>query len=637
MQEILTPSEVSFFLKTLKIGVNDEFATCTRRPCVSLGCHENANSHVNSILISNDIEIITTSDNCILFECNRYYDVIALLTAENYGIKEKIHSHLIDFILNFQVHKVEDAEIIEKVGELWHKLKPYQKDDVRIGVSLDAVYLSMEMGLGKTICFLARAQFWKDNWPFLVICPRTLAHTWTNEIKQWVGEHVQIVIIESSKQLQKPLPKHDVLIVSYSLIRKDPNLQVLKNNYQIIVADESHNFKTRTAKQTLGAMQLFPTAKYKVLMSGTPFEKPSEMFSQIKLLYPDMYPKFHTPGKEGLQYAVQYCEPKKVRFGGMTQWEFNGYDNGEELGAMLSLFMIRQTKEEVLKFLPPKIRSCIILDPLTKAEYKEIEKEKGKEKKTWGPEQLEVKTFDFMESFRLTCTYKIPHVLKFIQEYLLDDLLKNDPSLKVLIFFHHQNMREQICELLTNKQISHFSIHGGTKRKNRDEFQDDFQKTDKFKIGVLSLKACNSGFTFTKSSTIFFAEILFGMEMSQSESRSHRIGQTKIVQIFYLLSPRTTDEIQWKIIQKKDREMTRIIDGEAREMKGKRIQSREISLDTMQLGKKLHQKADAPRIKFVTKRMMNNSANMPLVVNETSICNVEKIQTQTTLEQFFDK
>ena len=619
--EDLKQNQVAFYLKTLKLGENDEFSTCTRRPCVALYCHKNSRSFLNSLLVTHEIFLVYIGINYILFDVKHYEEAINLILEEEYEITQTIHDHLIQFINNFLVQPVPDDVIIERIGStLWNTLRPFQKDNVRFGVQLPGVYIASEMGLGKTICFLALFQFWIEDGPCLIIAPKTLSHTWSNEIKKWIGDHIRIVILASSKQLKKPVPDHDVLIVSYNLFAKPDVLKFLKHNYGIVVADEAHNLKTRTAQRTLGALELFPTAKHRVLLSGTPFSYFSELYSQMKLLYPNIYPKFHTPGKNDyLQYAVEYCNPKKYRCGQTTQWEYRGCEKADELSAMLSLFLIRQTQEEVLKFLPPKIRSCFVLDELTKKEYEEIKLQEKKETKLWGPEQLEVKSFDFMESFRLTCSYKIPHVLKFLQEYVIEDVLENNPGMKVLIFCHHSNMRESVCELLTSKKIEHFSIHGATKSNLRDQYQDDFQDSDKYRVAVLSLMACNSGFTFTRATIVIFTEILFSSTIHlQSECRAYRIGQTKPVHIYYCIEPHTTDILNWKIIQKKERDMTTVVDGAAREIKAKYVTSREVSLDTGFFGKEIARHDNQPkRTKVVTRRMLEQKQQEPKNEDET--------------------
>ena len=80
-------------------------------------------------------------------------------------------------------------------------------------------------------------------------------------------------------------------------------------------------------------------------------------------------------------------------------------------------------------------------------------------------------------------------VLKFVNQFVIDDLLKRNPDNRILIFAHHKIMRIEIENCLSKRGISYFSLHGSVSNKKRIEFEDDFQTTDKYRVGVLSIYA----------------------------------------------------------------------------------------------------------------------------------------------------
>jgi SWI/SNF-related matrix-associated actin-dependent regulator of chromatin subfamily A-like protein 1 len=296
-------------------------------------------------------------------------------------------------------------------------------------------------------------------------------------------------------------------------------------------------------------------------------------------LYPDIYPwyfnfKVEEPLMGRFDYARRYCDPKQYKARGITQWSFKGYDNPEELNAVLSTFMVRRRKEVILPFLPSKNRSCITLDPLKPKQYREIAKLLIEDRKRKEEEEkIENKNPEkFMKSFRLTCRYKIPNVIKFVKQHVIDNIMKEDPDVQILIFSHHVITREAIEECLTKHNISHFSLHGSTNFKKRAEYEHDFQNTKKYKVGVLSIYAACTGLTLTKASIVIFTELLFGPDiMFQAEDRVHRISQVNDVNILYLIEPKTTDDINWGLIKKKERESSNILDGKKNYISGRRI------------------------------------------------------------------
>jgi SNF2 family DNA or RNA helicase len=530
--------------------------------------------------------IQTTFSETEKYDCHFQIQPCDILSC--IAIFEKLKNDIPLLILDHMKKKVLSVPIesvAAKIGPLWSKLRDFQKTCVHFGVARERVYIGDAMGSGKTLQAIATCKYFEDDWPVLIVCPSILRNTWKNELQKWIGAAEEdIYIVHSSKSLKKVTPAHKFLIVSYSLIAKTVvEAYLKKTNYQVVILDEAHYIKSPKSKRSKAAIRIVDTSKIRILLSGTPFSYPCEMYQQIKALHPCIYPGYFNyrlgrpkPG-EKLMFANRYCHPEKKWQGRISRWSLQGYDRSEELNAVLSTFMIRRRKETILPHLPKKVRSCMVLDPLKKKEYSEISE-------LLKSEKSESRT-SFMASFRLTCKYKIPHVLKFIKKYIVDDLLKADPSLCVLIFSHHKLMREAVEDLLTKeKSVPFFSIYGGVSNEKRGEFEHDFQNTSKYRCGVLSIQAACTGLTLTRASVVVFTELLFGPDiMFQAEDRVHRISQTSNVNIFYLISPKTTDDINWGLIKKKERESSNILDGEVNHVVSQRLNMSECGADTLDL------------------------------------------------------
>ncbi len=522
-----------------------------------------------------------------------------LISVLNSPPLQSIPSVLLDFVSRTVPPSIPIETIRDTLSaSLWDALRPFQQTAVRFGVRRRRIMIADAMGSGKTLEALGIMKFFESEGPSLIVCPSILKHTWKSEIAHWLQSD-NCFVAKSSKQLIKELKTQNTYqywIVPYSLLTLNVDHLV---GFVTIVLDESHYIKHATSQRTKAALALISKARNRILLSGTPFSYPSEMFTQIQALYPQLYPRFFVkpdpfnqiPNPNPSDFASRYCEPTLNMFGG-NQYEFKGYQRREELHAILSQFVIRRRKEQLLPFLPPKNRVCITLPELTKSQYDEIAERMEKETRD--------KT-DFMASFRLTCAYKRPHVLEFIKSYIIENMLQSDENAAVLIFCHHSETRSELENLMKTQSISFFTISGSTSDEKRAQYQDEFQRTDKYRVGILSINAAGCGLTLTRAHVVVFAEILFGPDaMLQAEDRVHRMGQEKHVTIYYLLSPKTTDEIVWRLLCKKEKGASHVLDGEPHALHYTRFAHDE---EWTELNPKKRKSETMQPIRIVSKRM----------------------------------
>lgn len=555
-------SNVSFKLFAKKLGVEDD--TVTGRfghfvRVVSSGrCFPESILHHFGVERGNDRSFEITLDN--IFVC------IAKLEAVGFCVTDvpaaNVVHHINSATASFHDTEVTELDLEQKLGDVWSKLRSFQKVCVRFGCIMQKIYIADEMGTGKTLQSLAICKYFSNKWPVLVVCPSLIKNTWCMEITNWLGiQDERILRIRSGKDFQRLLTtEYDFCVVSYGLICK---MVPVRKKFRCVVIDECHYIKTASSQRTKACLAHLAGSEVRMMLSGTPFSYPCEMFTQIKGLYPDLYRRFFKPDcpKNNDCFANRYCQPKKL-WDRKWVYQFKGYDNQTELNAVLSTFMIRRKKRDVIKFLPQKIRIYHYLHELTKKQYREIELALKKEETELTATQQQRK---YLESFRLTCRYKIKGVITFLKQLLVENTeFKNR---KCLIFAHHTEMRKALRDFLEYEKLSFFVIDGSTSDSNRAQFEFEFQTQNKYQIAVLSITAACAGITLTKASCVIFTEIMFGPDMMlQAEDRAHRMGQTLPVDIIYLLQPKTTDVINMNLIQKKNRESTQIMEGEPDEM-----------------------------------------------------------------------
>jgi len=636
-------NNLSFVLRVRPVGF--EFDGVTQKKKTYVGIVGGDQKQIIEVLLKNEIQhtIIPKNDvftsEELFLEPKDMFTVIRLLEEEAWVIKEYPPFFVWKVISESEeIPQIDVSVLREKIGcEIWDKLHAYQQVGVQKMVQLKKSFNADEMGCGKTLQALITCQYYAEQWPVLISCPSSLKFTWKSEIMNWLQiPEKEIFVIGATKDLAKIPTNHKFLIISYNLLIRPVVIDYMKAHvYDVMILDESHYIKSLGSQRSNATLQVIANSNIRILLSGTPFNYPSEMYQQIKALNPTIYPwffnyrdsDFQEPGK--YYYATRYCKPAKVNFRNVESWVFKGYDRSEELNSVLNTFMVRRKKSDVLSQLPEKTRICITLPPLSAKEQKKVDsllqddstkkkkKEKGEkkekvEKKFQFQEQSREK---YMEAFRLSSQFKTPHVIEFIKDQVIGDLLKENKHMKVLIFFHHQNMMESIRELLQEKEIKFFLIDGSTPPIKRQEYVDSFQNTNKYNIALLSITAASTGLTLTAASTVIFSEVLFGPDLHlQAESRSDRMGQKNMVNIFYLIQAKSTDEINFGLIKKKERESSRIIDGKASHIESTRYDHGTQMKEMMNKKKRSRTDGDSQEEETVKRpRVVVNRRALPVV------------------------
>ncbi|CAH1406640.1 unnamed protein product [Nezara viridula] len=438
----------------------------------------------------------------------------------------KIFSNPSNFTVN---HKEVDISRIEPA--LLNSLFPFQKEGIQFGVSKGGrCLIADEMGLGKTIQALGIADYYRDEWPLLVVCPSSMRFQWEEEIRRnlpRVPSYLIYVLTSSKDEFERA----KVVILSYDLMGTKKDL--LKSyGFGVMILDECHSLKSIKTKRTKAAFELVAKCKRVILLSGTPaLSRPAELFTQIKALQPTLF-------KDMIEFGIRYCEGKQDRFG----WNFNGSSNLEELKTILEeRIMIRRLKSEVLDQLPSKIRQVIVIEPETNNKCMDAFAKKLNHATINGAD----KRSTLLAYFAETGKAKLNSICKYVEQLISQEK-------KFLIFAHHKCVLDAISETLERNKTYYVRIDGSVSSEERKNVSDQFQEETNFRVAVLSLKAANTGITLTAANLVVFAELFWNPgELVQAEDRAHRIGQQSNVLIQYLIAHKTADDFLWPLVQGK--------------------------------------------------------------------------------------
>ncbi|XP_076363842.1 LOW QUALITY PROTEIN: SWI/SNF-related matrix-associated actin-dependent regulator of chromatin subfamily A-like protein 1 [Tachypleus tridentatus] len=418
--------------------------------------------------------------------------------------------------------------------KLQNSLLPFQRKGVSFGIIKGGrLLIADDMGLGKTIQAIGIADYYKNEWPLLVVAPSSVRYSWVEAFHTWLPslDSQEINVVNSSKE---SVSGSKVVIMSYDILtRKVKCIQDKK--FQVIIMDESHFLKNFKSARTRAALVVMKTCKRLILLSGTPaLSRPMELYTQISAINNKVFPNY-------TDFGIRYCNGKIMPWG----WDFTGSSHMTELQLLLEeTVMIRRLKAEVITQLPAKRRQMVLLDPSVVHSRKKDSEFMSKEMSRSNLRGMERRGM-LLQYFRETGFAKLSAICDYIKDLL-------EAEKKFLCFGHHQSVLDAICKSIKEKGIQYIRIDGSTSSETRKQLCDKFQFNDTVRVAVLSITAANSGINLTAAHLVIFAELFWNPGiLTQAEDRAHRIGQQDSVVVQYLVAQGTADDHIWPLVQKK--------------------------------------------------------------------------------------
>jgi len=418
----------------------------------------------------------------------------------------------------------------------WQSLYRYQQTGVKFILDRGGRgIIGDDMGLGKSIQALTLVQFYGVR--TLIICPSSVKQHWVNEFSK---QGLQLFNVQKRED-----PTAQFSVVSYSVISRRTSVRD-NQRYKMLVLDEAHSIKSPKSKRTKLITQLAKWADHLLLLTGTPITRPLDLYPLFRILEPGVFTKFYpwtTRGRADateFYYASRYCDPTTKQISRTnTCLEFNGARNLLELNWLLSQFMIRRLKTDVLQDLPPKERRVLEVEYLSEADNRFFRKELA------GLTPLTEELGKFAANARLieliTCTARLK--LEVIRRYL-DQLLQAEDGDKFLLFAHHHLVLDEVSAVLEEKKVDFVRIDGRTPTKVRQDRVDRFQTQPEVRFALLGIQAAGTGLNLFSANRVVFLELIWSSkDMLQCEDRSHRIGQTRPVTVVYLVMKGSTDDV----------------------------------------------------------------------------------------------
>ncbi len=479
-----------------------------------------------------------------IFHAPELEDILAGSQYYSGKISQSFKSFMSEAQSGKPVEKMKMPAKIEK------PLRDYQKDGINWFYFLRKYHfggiLADDMGLGKTLQALSLVAMNKvQNKPSIVICPKTLLFNWEDEAEKFFPEMKKIVIsgtpIERRNQL-KNIEKYDLVITSYPSVKKDQqDYDKLKFNYCFI--DEAQYIKNHKTQNAKSVKKI--NADYRLALTGTPLENSvSEIWSLFDYLMPGFLGTHHA-------FAEKFEKPIMKNADVVAL---------EALRKKTACFILRRTKEKVLKELPAKIQQVshcqlgaeqnILYQEIlnnVKKNINEVVQEKG-----FAKSQIHI--LAGLTKLRQVCNH--PVLLLKDDKYekyssaklelfleLVDEIVS--AGKKVLVFSQFTQMLDILAKELDKQKVGYHYLSGKT--NNRKQLVDDFNSNEKIPVFLISLKAGGTGLNLVSADNVIIFDPWWNPSVeNQAIDRAHRIGQKKSVNVYRLIVKGTIEE---KIVQ----------------------------------------------------------------------------------------
>lgn len=416
------------------------------------------------------------------------------------------------------------------------ELRPYQS----IGLSwlnflretgLGGV-LADDMGLGKTVqtlAFLLREKVeGRLGKPALIVAPTSVLPNWQAEAQRFTPD-LKVLMLRGPdrKQLFDEIKSHDLVLTTYPLLLRDAGV-LLEHEYYAAILDEAQAIKNPKASLAKHAHAI--KADHRFALTGTPLENNlGEVWSLFQFLSPGLLGDattfrrtFRTPiEKYGCQVAQSF------------------------LTRRLKPFMLRRTKQEVAKELPPKtdIVEHVRLEGAQRDLYETVrvlmhDKVRDQIAKK-GLAKSHIVFLDALLKLRQICCdprlLKMSQARKVKQSAKLERLMQMLPEMvsegrRILLFSQFTKMLALIEAELKALKIPYVILTGDT--QDRAKPVQIFQ-SGKVPIFLLSLKAGGTGLNLTAADTVIHYDPWWNPAVeAQATDRAYRIGQTKNVFVY---------------------------------------------------------------------------------------------------------
>lgn len=379
----------------------------------------------------------------------------------------------------------------------------------------------------------------------LIIVPASLCHNWHNEIERFTPSLRTLIHYGPARHRSaSQFTAYDIIISSYHTVRQDIEI-FTQLNFFYVVLDESQHIKNPSSHIYRSVMRL--RADNRLVLTGTPVENSlTDLWTQLNFVNP------------GLLGSLAFFRREFAR-----PIERNNEEEKEDrLRKIIQPFIMRRTKEMVVRELPPVTEQVVYCD-MAEEQATIYEREKSAVRNTileniesLGIEKSAIVVLQGLMRLRQLAN----HPVMTDDNYTggsgkFDTVTHNIESViseghRILIFSSFVKHLELFPAWLERKGIGYTMLTGST--RERGKVIGTFRNDASIKVFLISLKAGGVGLNLTEADYVFILDPWWNPASEiQALSRAHRIGQEKRVFVHRYISGNTIEEKIQRLQEKK--------------------------------------------------------------------------------------
>ncbi|MDR1084532.1 MAG: DEAD/DEAH box helicase [Deltaproteobacteria bacterium] len=480
-------------------------------------------------------------------------DVLALVKTvavlDDLGEEPVIFPDALEHI-ELALHRIKIKKITEEIRKdpanhplrqnlLKVDLLPYQLDGLAFAAGAGRAILADDMGLGKTIQGVGLAELlakYSGIKKVLIICPASLKSQWQNEIRRFCDRSVSLVLGQAHLRRLQYSGQTFFTICNYEQVMRDRAVAKL-TDWDLIILDEAQKIKNWETSSHRAVAEL--KSRYFLILTGTPLENSlDELYTLVKLVDDQLL---------GPAFRFLNAHKQTDERGKLMAWQ-----GLNEIKAALAPVFLRRTRAQVMTELPP--RQVDIFPVAATEEQLELHNHYMKMvnriiKKPFLTEMdlLRLKKFLLMSRLAANSTALVDKELPGKSgkmksfEALIERLLAEEDR-KIIVFSEWTGMLNLVENCLKSFEATWVRLDGSVPQTKRQalirQFTDDLQ-TRLF----LCTNAGSVGLNLQAADTVINLDLPWNPAiLEQRIGRAHRMGQTKPVQVFLLVTKETIEE-----------------------------------------------------------------------------------------------
>jgi superfamily II DNA or RNA helicase len=401
--------------------------------------------------------------------------------------------------------------------------------------------LADDMGLGKTVQLLAHLLVeqaeGRTDLPSLVVAPTSVIFNWQAEAARFAPT-LRVLLLHGPQRSEDfaRIAEHDLVLTSYALLARDEAV-LQAQPWHLVVLDEAQAIKNAQARCSRIVRRLH--ARQRLALTGTPVENHlGELWSQFDFLMPGLLGDERSFRRDIRTPIEKHADR----------------DRQIALNRRIAPFLLRRTKDAVVRELPPKtevVRSVELEGPQrdlyeTLRAAMEARVRAALAERGFANSRIEI--LDALLKLRQACCD--PRLVKLGTPKVrssakLDELLEMleallDEGRRVLVFSQFTSMLDLIEVELEKRDWKWVRLSGES--TNRGALVERFQ-SGAVPLFLLSLKAGGVGLNLTAADTVIHYDPWWNPAAEdQATDRAYRIGQDKPVFVYRLIAQGTVEE-----------------------------------------------------------------------------------------------